>query len=439
MTRVERGLRVQWGLGLIKGKRLRYQSAMNPNVTRPSGRAELTAITRCLLLSSLLCASNAIAGDPCGDPALGSCFEVRPQPGCSDAACCTAVCRIDPFCCDVEWDYICRQGANDSPACNTRVPSNDTSANATFIGIGLIPFTTVGATDSDVVEIPAECGGIFGDEIRRDVWFEYRAAVTGSARFSLCPTTGSGAWADFDPIIVARDALSMEIIGCNDEGPGCAGYPVLDLGVAAGSRYLIQVGGHDAFIGGGAIRVTETGSPAPTAQHDTCADAASIASGTTVEFDLLGAARDNAMCSDALDDVWFRVLAAKDAGVLTVRVCGADAPSRVEVVVGDCDAKHMCSDIIDCASFAPFEIEVAAGIEVLLRVASSARAAGTLETTFEGVPACPSDRNSDGLVNAADLSLVLAYWGTPEQDIDGDGLTNAADLSLVLAYWGGCS
>jgi outer membrane receptor protein involved in Fe transport len=49
------------------------------------------------------------------------------------------------------------------------------------------------------------------------------------------------------------------------------------------------------------------------------------------------------------------------------------------------------------------------------------------------------DLARSGLVNAADLSLVLAFWGTPEQDIDGDGFTNAADLSLVLAYWGGCS
>lgn len=43
----------------------------------------------------------------CGDPLAGPCDEVSASPGCADAACCTAVCAIDSYCCDVEWDETC--------------------------------------------------------------------------------------------------------------------------------------------------------------------------------------------------------------------------------------------------------------------------------------------------------------------------------------------
>ncbi|MCE2883284.1 MAG: dockerin type I domain-containing protein [Planctomycetaceae bacterium] len=49
----------------------------------------------------------------------------------------------------------------------------------------------------------------------------------------------------------------------------------------------------------------------------------------------------------------------------------------------------------------------------------------------------PGDVNGDGIINAADLSLLLAAWGTadPNADVDGDGSVSAADLSLLLQNW----
>ena len=51
----------------------------------------------------------------------------------------------------------------------------------------------------------------------------------------------------------------------------------------------------------------------------------------------------------------------------------------------------------------------------------------------------PADVNGDGVVNAADLSLVLGAWGAAggAADINDDGTVDAADLSLILAAWGG--
>ena len=43
----------------------------------------------------------------CGSPASGSCLVTHMTPSCDDAACCGAVCSIDPFCCAVRWDAGC--------------------------------------------------------------------------------------------------------------------------------------------------------------------------------------------------------------------------------------------------------------------------------------------------------------------------------------------
>ncbi len=48
----------------------------------------------------------------------------------------------------------------------------------------------------------------------------------------------------------------------------------------------------------------------------------------------------------------------------------------------------------------------------------------------------PADLNGDGVVNGADLGILLGAWGTTGGDINGDGTTNGADLGLLLGSWG---
>jgi hypothetical protein len=52
-------------------------------------------------------------------------------------------------------------------------------------------------------------------------------------------------------------------------------------------------------------------------------------------------------------------------------------------------------------------------------------------------PRPPADLNGDGLVNAGDLALLLAAWGTGDSaaDIDLDGAVGAGDLAILLAAW----
>ena len=46
-----------------------------------------------------------------------------------------------------------------------------------------------------------------------------------------------------------------------------------------------------------------------------------------------------------------------------------------------------------------------------------------------------ADLNDDGVVDGADLSLLLADWATPFRDLNADGTTDGADLGILLGEW----
>ena len=49
----------------------------------------------------------------------------------------------------------------------------------------------------------------------------------------------------------------------------------------------------------------------------------------------------------------------------------------------------------------------------------------------------PNDLNNDGLVDGADLGILLGNWGgAGSGDIDGNGAVDGADLGILLGGWG---
>ena len=64
---------------------------------------------------------------------------------------------------------------------------------------------------------------------------------------------------------------------------------------------------------------------------------------------------------------------------------------------------------------------------------------GTLLGLGKVVP-CIGDINADGIVDAADLGLLIGAWGNlgGAADLNDDGLVNAADLGLLIGAWGAC-
>jgi agmatine/peptidylarginine deiminase len=62
-------------------------------------------------------------------------------------------------------------------------------------------------------------------------------------------------------------------------------------------------------------------------------------------------------------------------------------------------------------------------------------------TSITPAPACPGDFDGGGLVDGADLGVLLAQWGACpgcQPDLNGDGLVDGADLGVLLAGWGAC-
>jgi hypothetical protein len=57
---------------------------------------------------------------------------------------------------------------------------------------------------------------------------------------------------------------------------------------------------------------------------------------------------------------------------------------------------------------------------------------------IETAPMCGgADLNCDGAIDSADLSMLLAAWGssTCATDLDGDGVTGSGDIAMLLSQW----
>ncbi len=65
---------------------------------------------------------------------------------------------------------------------------------------------------------------------------------------------------------------------------------------------------------------------------------------------------------------------------------------------------------------------------------------GASNTACEA-PTCEGDLNDDGVVNGADLAIMLGEWGKCAGcvgDLNGDNIVNGADLAILLGAWGDC-
>jgi hypothetical protein len=85
------------------------------------------------LAATLLGPSGASwGGDHPACPSDGDCFEAHRGMGCDDAACCNATCDVDLFCCEVQWDSLCAEEAQEvcQPICDTK-PCGTTGACST--------------------------------------------------------------------------------------------------------------------------------------------------------------------------------------------------------------------------------------------------------------------------------------------------------------------
>ncbi len=84
-----------------------------------------------------------------------------------------------------------------------------------------------------------------------------------------------------------------------------------------------------------------------------------------------------------------------------------------------------------------FEAGGGAGLQMRWAGPSQSTAIVPASRLFFGGTLEPADLTGDGVVNAADLAVLLAAWGSAGSpaDIDGDGTVGAQDLAALLARW----
>lgn len=197
------------------------------------------------------------------------------------------------------------------------------------------------------------------------------------------------------------------------------------------------VAGCDACGGGG-------GGP----PNDECADAVELVDDVT-PFSTVGATGVEATaCTEfggnIYNNVWY-YFDADESGTHTVSLCAANGgsatyDSKIAIFTGSCGSlSYLTCDDDTCglASEVTFQTECGVRYYICLGAYGAAGSGtGNIALVHSGTPCGnPGDLNGDGVVDAADLSMVLGGWGTPAGDVNGDGTTDAADLAAVLGGW----
>ena len=64
---------------------------------------------------------------------------------------------------------------------------------------------------------------------------------------------------------------------------------------------------------------------------------------------------------------------------------------------------------------------------------------GVFNNGCDGTTPCPGDIDGNGMVDGADLTILLGNWGgSGDGDLDGSGTVDGADLTILLGGWGAC-
>lgn len=205
----------------------------------------------------------------------GACNQPHGAPGCSDAACCTQVCNVNPLCCDIGWDLDCVNTAVQLCGvfyytCTPTGPANNCATNATNItASGTYQFNSTGATMDGPNHTAATCssGNAF---FYNDIWWKFAAQANGVCTVSTCGTVPydnklavyaypTGATPDFS-------TLNTTLVACNDDGAGGQCYltdgttpyaSALSFNALAGRTYYVRMGSYTSGqTGSGSISFT---------------------------------------------------------------------------------------------------------------------------------------------------------------------------------------
>ncbi|MEM7260978.1 MAG: PKD domain-containing protein [Planctomycetota bacterium] len=326
-----------------------------------------------------------------------------------------------------------------SPAC--AVSFADECVDATFaIGEGTFPYDNTGATSNG----PSNCD----TNMSTDLWFLYTATAGGLATIDTCSdgTLGDTTLCVYDAALgcpLDGDAgLANDDDSCAPPSGGSAFLSSVDLVVAAGDSFYIQVGGWNGSEGSGALNIT-LGPPA----NDNCADAQNVGEGlfpyTTAMSTLDG---PNDADTNMGNDVWF-LYTASETGTAIISTCedgslgdtvliiydGAACPDPLGTGAALAADDDVCSPPSGGSAFlAEITVPVTAGDSFYVQVGGFNGAEGNGALSIEVLAPPANDNCVDAIAigdGATEFDNVLA-------SLDGaGGATNECDANMDTDVW----
>lgn len=194
-------------------------------------------------------AADSYAAGADGDPStsvpvheyVGDCCAANGSPGCDDPDCTWAVCKYDPFCCDVQWDAICAAEALVEPACQglggscggPECVEEDIDSQMGWV-------VARGKTLLEDTTLPPSCGAASGSP---DHVVEFTAPFSGTYHFN---TFGSY----YDTVLAAFSSCDHgSELACNDDEGHWTLQSKLSLDLQAGDTILLSVSGFNGQSG----------------------------------------------------------------------------------------------------------------------------------------------------------------------------------------------
>jgi hypothetical protein len=298
-------------------------------------------------------------------------------------------------------------------------------------------------------------------------YFKFVAPLSGAFTIDTC---ASGA--DTRMAILDGCAAGSPVITCNDNSCGTSSSVVLNA-TAAQTYYIVIGGSSSGAVLPSPIVVTVTPPPSPD-----CAAAAAVAFGSnpfdnsaTVGNQTVGTNAAGTTTSIIYKAAWSTFTPAV-TGAYTFSLCGSVNDTKMalsQVCPGagstlasiaynddNCACSSGCtgaysSGLNPTNSGLPLTQELVAGQTYRLVLGSFGTTSGAVSGSLvidgptQPPPSCLGDLNLDGVVNGADLGLLLGAWGACPGDVPGclgdlniDGVVNGADLGLMLGAWGAC-
>jgi len=334
----------------------------------------------------------AHATPPCSSDA-GPCDEPNGSPGCAETACCEAVCAFFTYCCEIEWDADCVEFRALFPdSCEgTFNPACGPGTGPCFM-----PHGTPGCED------PECCDQICAfDPFCCEQFWDFVCAGVASKYCPLWPcTVGCPEGALIEP----EECGELLNEGCNSSVPAFSDLPV--GAVLCGTVWAD--GGHrdtDWF----AVQVPPTQ-------------------------------------GRALTSIVVALSAEPVVGVFLVdpRNCPLRQPIILKAAFGGGCAPTLIETVVQPGSYA---VVVTPGLPsgpVRNGFECGTLNAYTLSVAVIGNNSeCIADLTGDGVVDGADLGVLLNQWGSAGDpnvngDLNGDGTVDGADLGILLNDWGSC-